>query len=382
MSAPKATLSDYQLSSRTYFISGFDPRGAFHYKRLFQAELKLSDWRLGRRISQELITRWPIKKIDVETVESVHELCFLHWDDIAKENWPKSPLVLLLQCLDFGWWYLLKGGLIHHAGLCPGVALCGAYPLLFLVFSLAISFGAFNLISFGLTFTLASAGVRIIFGGIVGLLVLWQSWRLANKLGVIWLTRSILFTHRLGQFRDNDLRERVKRLADQIIQLENKYPSSELKLVGHSSGSFVLAMLAAELKRRSDTSAFLPRLQLLTLGQNLANLAVYPGARLFRADLQELATEPRLPWRDITSFQDLLCFAGVNPYTSCGLALPVGDPYPVMRLIDLAKVRGFKTRWQLLGHQFEMHFDYLRKSCLEVDLPGLFVEEPPMDKHG
>ena len=140
-------------------------------------------------------------------------------------------------------------------------------------------------------------------------------------------------------------------------------------------------MLAAELKRRSNISDILSRLQLITLAQNLANLAVYPGAGLFRDDLQDLATEPRLPWRDITSFSDLLCFAGVNPYTSCGLSLPKGDSYPFMELIDLAKGRGFKSRWQLLSHQFEMHFDYLRQSCLEVDLPALFVQESSIDKH-
>ena len=71
-----------------------------------------------------------------------------------------------------------------------------------------------------------------------------------------------------------------------------------------------------------------------TLGQNLANLAVYPGAHLFRDDLEELATDIRLPWRDVTSYDDLLCFAGVNPYTSCGLSAPSGESYPEMEVIE------------------------------------------------
>ena len=49
----------------------------------------------------------------------------------------------------------------------------------------------------------------------------------------------------------------------------------------------------------------------------------------------ELAAEPRPAWLDVTSRDDYLCFAGVDPYRSCGLQLPQGAPYPELRLIDL-----------------------------------------------
>ena len=74
----------------------------------------------------------------------------------------------------------------------------------------------------------------------------------------------------------------------------------------------------------------------------------------------ELAAEPRPAWLDVTSRDDYLCFAGVDPYRSCGLQLPQGAPYPELRLIELARPRGIAGWWQLMGCQFDLHFDYLR----------------------
>jgi pimeloyl-ACP methyl ester carboxylesterase len=177
---------------------------------------------------------------------------------------------------------------------------------------------------------------------------------------VVWLFRSIRFTHQLGNARDQELRQRVGQLARRLLELERQSPAAELLLVGHSSGSFVMAMLAAELRRQQQWRQLAGRLRLLSFGQNLANLAVHQGAERFRQDLIELAVEPRPAWLDVTSRDDFLCFAGVDPYRSCGLQLPEGAAYPELRLIDLARPRGIGGWWQLIGCQFDLHFDYLR----------------------
>ena len=122
-----------------------------------------------------------------------------------------------------------------------------------------------------------------------------------------------------------------------------------------------MAMLAAELRRQDPAAAVTGRLSLLSLGQNLANLAVYPGAQAFHADLQELAQGPRLPWLDVSSRDDLLCFAGVDPYRSCGLPAPAGTPYPALKLVTLAEPKGWLDRLGLAFQQFDLHFLYLRQ---------------------
>ncbi len=365
------------LSYRTYFLSGFDPRGATHYQRLFQAELKSKGHRLGRRNHNGVISRWPLQAIKGakrrENAQALTELCFLHWDDIARENWPRQPLELLRQCWRYASFYLLQGCVIRVAKLCPGVALCGAYPLLFFLISLSIAIATAIFVITGLNILDVVPTVKLLVGLIVASLILLNAWKLAEKLGVIWLTRSILFTHRLGQARDSTLVERVKKLASELINLERQNPAKKIRLVGHSSGTFVLVMLTAELRRNPEASIILPKLELLTLGQNFANLSVYPKAKRFRNDLEVLTKKPLIPWRDVTSYQDFLCFAGVNPFSSCGLSEPNRGSYPQMDLINLAQPRKLTHRWEMLGNQFELHFDYLRNQCKAVDLPNLLL---------
>lgn len=322
--------------------------------------------RLGPREVRQWLTRWPLNP-------GVQELCFVHWDDIARENWPTKPLIILRQLSDFARVYVLNGNWIQIAGLCPGAAMCGLYPLMVFLFALL----AAGLFAFSIAIVVISLVGKIWLAMILALMaaaiVMRLAWSAADGLGVVWLTRSILFTHRLGQARDQALRRRVVQLADAIVELEQQVPAQKPLLIGHSSGSFVMAMLAAELKRRPEASALVERLELLSLGQNFANLAFYPRAELFRHDLMLLATPPRLTWLDITSVDDLLCFAGVNPFESCGLPLPEGEAFPTMQLVDLRGPRGLTHKLQWLGQLFELHFDYLCKPLSSFDLAGLLI---------
>ena len=349
---------------RTYFLSGFDPRGVAHYQRLFARLLKQQGWHLGSRQEGEWITSWPLLNSELD---QNYELVFLHWDDIARANWPKRPWLLLAQLLGFARAYLLQGGLVDTARLCPGVALCGLYPIVVLVL---ITLLATALAVLASVFWLPLAPL-------VAAGVFWQGWRLADRLGVVWLCRSILFTHRLGSMRDTMLRQRVQELVGALLVLEQMNPADEILLVGHSSGSFVLAMVAAELRRHPNAIEILSRLRLLSLGQNLANLGLYPGAESFRDDLKTLAIEPCLPWLDVTSLDDLLCFAGVNPYQACGLPVPRrdGSDYPQMQLLNLRQANGLKRKRQWLAKLFDLHFDYLKNPYSGLDLCALMTGE-------
>ena len=173
------------------------------------------------------------------------------------------------------------------------------------------------------------------------------------------------------------LRQRVQELVGALLVLEQMNPADEILLVGHSSGSFVLAMVAAELRRHPNAIEILSKLRLLSLGQNLANLGLYPGAESFRDNLKTLAIEPCLPWLDVTSFDDLLCFAGVNPYQACGLPVPRrdGSDYPQMQLLNLRQANGLKRKRQWLAKLFDLHFDYLKNPYSGLDLCALMTGE-------
>ena len=272
---------------------------------------------------------------------------------------------MLAAVLSFAGWYVGQGGVLRIARMSGRVALCGLYPVLFTAGSL-IATAAVTAVLLRPLPLLGIGGWLL--GAIGALLVLGQlmlAWRLANQVGVVWLFRSIRFTHRLGQARDGDLRGRVAELAERILSLEQQDPADQVWLAGHSSGSFVMAMLAAELRRQGADQLLAGRLRLLSLGQNLANLAVHGKARGFHADLALLAQEPRLPWLDITSRDDYLCFAAVDPYQSCGVPRPGAGAYPELRLIPLAQRQGLTSLGALLSHQFDLHFEYLRTAAPE-----------------
>lgn len=352
------------LPRRVYFLSGFDPRGSSFYYRLFVEQLKAYAERSGRALkvgrrrgqADPLLSSWHVEEARPGApAATVLEVVFLHWDDIVRDHWPRSPLVIAWQGLRFALWYLLRGGLIRIVQLCPSVALCGFYPLLF--------FGFCGLVLLALGLLLQQLMPALV-AWLVVLALLPACWRLADQQGVIWLFRSILFTHRLGQARDGALRPRLRELADRIVAIEDAAPAARVQLVGHSSGSFVMAMLAAELRRHNAFDALAPRLSLLSLGQNLANLAVHKGASAFHADLATLAATPRIPWRDITSSDDYLCFAGVDPYRSCRLS--VAPPaYPQLQLIHLAARQNLHSWWALITNQFPLHFEYLHTATPE-----------------
>jgi membrane protein implicated in regulation of membrane protease activity len=350
---------------RLYFLSGFDPRGASFYYRLFGEQVRRLRRRSGRPLAvghrrgqqrDRLISRWQVHEDGALGLD----FCFLHWDDIARAHWPRNPLVLVRDGIGIYIWYLLGGGYRRIRRWSPQVALCGLYPTLYaalVLLVLALAGGLLGVLVAPLSLpAVVVPALQILLVG----LGCWQAWRLAEALGVVWLFRSIRFTHRLGQARDGDLRQRVGELAERILQLEREDPAGQVWLVGHSSGSFVMAMVAAELRRRGGDSLLEGRLQLLSLGQNLANLAVHGKARGFHADLALLAQEPRHPWRDITSRHDYLCFAAVDPYQSCGVPCPGAGAYPDLQLIPLAQRQGLTGLGALLSHQFDLHFEYLR----------------------
>lgn len=401
-----ATDPPLDLKRRLYFLSGFDPRGASFYGRLFSQEVErrnatgpTGDRQVIQRIRprperDRLLSRWRIGPPQAAQAgpstgkpdlagepprlgenhrdqgpflpdPTSHEIGFLHWDDIARSHWPRRSLAMVGEIAEVYRWYLLQGGLLRIGRLCPGVALCGAYPALFTALAVLVALLAgagLGKLVFGMA---PGPGLGLVAAVLVALgttwLLLLAAWALADRLGVVWLWRSIRFTHRLGQARDGDLRARVGELAQRILALETEAPAESVLLVGHSSGSFVMAMLAAELRRQDPAAAVTGRLSLLSLGQNLANLAVYPGAQAFHADLQELAQGPRLPWLDVSSRDDLLCFAGVDPYRSCGLPAPAGTPYPALKLVTLAEPKGWLERLGLAFQQFDLHFLYLRQ---------------------
>lgn len=346
------------VAKRLYVLQGFDPRGATPLYALLSQVYPLGERPRQSRSGQPMgvLCRWPLEPSGAEAASANggngEELVCLHWSDIARRHWPRQPLQLLADGLPMAVWYLLGGGLVQVGRLAPAAAFTGIVPVVGVAL-IAAAAAAAALVLQPLPPVLPLLAIALVMAG---------GWQLAEQLGVVWLFRTLRFTHQLAAGRVPELQQRVGAWADQILALEHACPAGELVLAGHSCGTFVAVMLAAELRRRPAAAAVLQRLTLLTLGHNIPHLALLPAAQGFRCDLAQLQQQPRLPWLDWSSSDDWLCFAGVNPLVAAGLAA-ASSPYPQQRLLPLAANRGIAEGWRGLWgrftHQYPLHFDYL-----------------------
>lgn len=279
-------------------------------------------------------------------------------DDIVRQNWERHPIRLLGAGLVMYGEHLMHGVIWRIAHMSLPTMIIVISPMIFTILSVLFA-GLVAWLAFwmaGLFHFLTPINLALASTIFLGMMVF--AWRLADQIGVIWLFRSLSFAHRLASENESDLRVRLRSHAQAIIRLEAHNPANEILLVGHSNGSFVMAMLAAELRRQRAFGAIASRLSILSLGQSLSLLAIQPRALSFRRDLEELARGLPLPWRDISSIDDFMSFRGVNPYLSCGLSAPY-PPYPVVELISLAQRQGLTSLWQVIKGQLGLHFEYL-----------------------
>jgi hypothetical protein len=349
------------LPRRVYLVSGFDPRGPGQLQRLLSRQLiehghsRQLDLRPGRRLRGDGWSGFEV--LEGAGGRPVLELLLLHWHPVVRREWPRSPLLLLGGGIRRYVRYLRKG-LLFKARRQSG---SGAFTLFWpCIYGLAAVL--FILLLLGLLAALPLAAPLkppLLLAAATALA--WLCWREASRRRIGWLYRSIRYTDRLARGLDGGLETVLANQLEQIRQLEAQAPAAELLLIGHSCGSYVAAMLAARLRRQPAMAPLLPRLRLLTLGQNLVHLAGLPEAASFRRDLACLALAPAIPWLDVRSADDWISSAGCHPYRAAGL--PARADYPQVRLVPLLERLGLQGTWARLNHQFVMHFLYFHTTA-------------------
>lgn len=360
------------LPRRVYLVSGFDPRGSRQLQRLLMGQLvehcrsRGLQRRLGRR------RRGPgwsgFEVVESASGRPVLELLLLDWHPVVQREWPRSPLQLLGGAARRYGRYLLQGLPLSASRQSGSGAFTLFWPCLYAL-TAAVLIALSLVLLVGLLAPLPLAAplrTLLLLAAAAGLARL--CWGEASRRRIGWLYRSIRYTDRLARGQDGGLEAALSGHLEQIHRLEQQAPAAELLLIGHSCGSYVALMLAARLRRQPALAALLPRLRLLTLGQNLVHLALLPEAAAFRRDLDCLARSPAVPWLDVRSADDWISSASADHYRAAGLVCPAG--YPVVRLVPLLERLGLRGRWARLNHQFVMHFLYFHTT------PGAAVPAP------
>jgi hypothetical protein len=311
-----------------FFFSGFDPKGAAYYHRIYreqaqrQGRLNGSTYEVGARTrTSDGHTRWPVRATAPDgqgRVDTVYE--YLRWDDIVRAQWPRSAGGVVRASLRA---YRAALGPARRAWpVAPRAVMLLFYPALCwcLVLLLATAWGL----------SVASLAQRLgptgsmwpaLWGAAAGAACLWAAWWLEGRLHTSWLLRIFAFAHAWATGRVPGLQARLEEAAEQVCKPLADPNVDEVLLVGFSVGSIWAVSVADRCALRVGPHApALGRLSVLTLGHCVPLLGLVSEAQAFRDALQRVAVLAPLCWVDVSAPGDWGSFALVDPVPLCAPA--------------------------------------------------------------
>ncbi len=305
-----------------FFLSGFDPKGAAYYHRLYRTQAALQGEVTGvlyevsdRKNLENGNAVWTVRSGNTQTIYE-----YVRWDDIVRANWPR------------GAWQVLVGSVRVYALLLsmPRI-LCKVWrlankTLLSLLYPALYWMGVMvlGLLGAGLVFWLLGSfmawpiGTAWVSAAMVVGAVLATGWQLEKQLHTSWLLRIFRFADRHATGQVPDLSARWDGLAVQIRDALLKPDVEEVMVVGFSVGSVGAVSAAARtVQGCSDAPQILAKMSVLTLGHCIPLFALMPSAHALRAELACVGANPDVFWMDCSSPSDWGSFALVDPVALC-----------------------------------------------------------------
>jgi hypothetical protein len=318
-----------------FFFSGFDPKSATFYHRLFRTGIAQRNaahdetlalgkrHRIGRWASVwTLLWRGASSALGGRPVTMRTRVHFMRWDDIVRRHWRRAPMTLARD-----YWNVYVGGLTSGVlrrvwRAAPAAFWMALFPLIVGVLSI---FTGILLVGIPLGLSgLIPAWAALTLGFLLGAL----GWRvLARWVDCEWLLRLYAFMREqaIGEVPalDTRLDEMATRLVE-AVEARMRQPGAaalrEILVIGYSSGTIMAAaVLARAMPRLTDVvdsrrTSKGTTLALVTLGQCIPMAAEWPQARRFRHDLEVLAESPMLTWHDYSSSSDRAAFWKSPPW--------------------------------------------------------------------
>ena len=377
---PVAPQADLRMQSDApdrlvFFFSGFDPKSATFYHRLFRSGIAQRNaahdetlalgkrHRIGRWASVwTSLWRGASSALGGRPVTMRTRVHFMRWDDIVRRHWRRSPLQLARDYWNVYAGGLASGVLMRVRRTAPAAFWLAMFPLIVGISSLA----AGMLVVGGL---LSMTGLLSTFGAmLVGLLAGALLWRASARwIDCEWMLRLIAFMRQqaVGDLPALDVRldEMATRLVE-AVEARMRQPGAaalkEIMVVGYSSGSIMAATVLARAmpkladvvdSRRTNKGA---TLSLVTLGQCIPIAAEWPGAQRFRTELEVLAESPMLTWHDYSASADRAAFWKTTPWPQPALlkGRQASPPFKAAQgAMQFAAMRRDRR---------EMHLQYLR----------------------
>lgn len=361
MTSSFITDSNVVAKRQVFYLSGFDPRGAAFYHRLYQEEaakqskLLNVDIQTGDRLRlNKHHNRWSVKMTwpnhgqDKRQVETDYH--FLNWDDIVREHWQPNLFKLISESFAGYLGYMKCGAFAEVRRHYKGPFYSAIYPFLYLfllsLFSLLVAWiTTLSLAVFDKPLLTAMAAVMFSF------IFFYYGVKLANKWGVFWLLRTYLFVFKLGLNNSSLMNERINLFIEFIKAEQVSKPSDEVLIIGHSVGSIVAVHIAAlYLQRYPELAA---KIKLVTLGQCIPLINGVPQAILFNEHLKFLENQNCLNWTDFIARADSLAFCNESKLNS-NITLQ-----PSIKVVRFFNAFVNKRYEKIKRNKLRLHFQYL-----------------------
>lgn len=359
-----------------FYLHGYDPDATRRYRTLFVRELR----RYAKRfeIAQPQVSRetlsddgqvqtWTVRAGDaVKGTETIYEV--LLWDDLVQQDMAR-PLLTSALLNAFALLHVIANGTFFR--LYRASWKCGNLILYPFVMTLLLP-GAVLLLA-ALSHSLLSTGfglpawIALALGAAAGITGLRQ---IAPRLeqAFLWqLMSDWIFNWQLANGHRPDYSARLEAFTDHAQSRIRGMEADEIMIVGHSTGALPAAELAARLLARDDgLGRDGPVLSLLTLGSSLPIVAMQPGARSTRVEIESLVASERLIWIDYQAPQDWMNFPGFNPARD--LRLRVSEARvanPVIRSAEFRNIVDPATYRKIDISPFRTHFQFLMSNHFE-----------------
>ncbi len=365
------SISETQVRKRrVFYIPGFDPHPPRRYRELYRSEgqkqAEISRYRLAVRKGPK--HTWEVaSEVEDARVRAGFEV--LEWSDIVQETMDRSLGGTYLQLLRVVWIYVSTGTLQRLMWLGKGPIIAAFYPVLGLLMQLFVSLllgwvlGSIvaGLVGWGVSQLISGLS----FGWLRWLVALPVAWLVLKwfksrdgRLFIHYLMHDFAYTAKARGAYPDALQARIESFATRV---EKAMASDvdEVLVVGHSSGAALAVSVLAEVLRRGRVQETGPALSLLTLGQAIPMMSFLPQAKTLRRDLQELSTEDRITWVDVSAPGDGCCFALSDPVAVSGIAPDGGHRWPLVLSAAFTQTLSEQTRAALKRRFFRLHFQYL-----------------------
>jgi hypothetical protein len=349
-----------------FFLSGFDPKGAAHYHRLYATEAERQGNMTGVRYEVGPRHRtvsgnssWQVASVENGTTTARTTFEHVRWDDIVRTRWPRSAWDAVRAAFR-----AYRAVLQSPAGLrktwraSPRTLVSLAYPIVIWL-SAAIVVIAAACLAFAVGKVLAgeaaAAGIGIGVAAAAG----WAALRLERRFNTTWLLSIYDFCAGWCEGRMPELPGRLDSLANEVERALRDPEIDEVLIVGFSVGSALAVSTAARVHARCDEPRALEKLAILTLAHCIPLLGLLRNATDFRRELLQVAKCAGLRWVDYSSPADWGSFALVDPVALC-----LGEVSDYHRPVLMLSPR-FHTMFEprryakLVRDKRRMHLQYL-----------------------